>query len=236
MCWSAEVSLISFIIGFVASIILIIRNKPMDRVWGLIFMFIIFMQLLEFLLWLDQPTKNSSDCNSSPYKGKLNRTVSLIATFFNLLQPLFSCLVVLFFIPKKDLTFSHTVLIIALSIYSIGFVIWLFDKKIYNKKLCTIPCQTDCNNHHLQWQWTDRNYVGEYIWILYYMLSLVVLSSLIKIKGGLYLTVFIALTFVLSLTVYPFKKAFGAWWCVMSVLGPIVKLILPSVNMNSPVF
>jgi hypothetical protein len=57
-----------------------------------------------------------------------------------------------------------------------------------------------------------------------------------KIKGGLYLALFLFITFIISSTIYPFKKAIGSWWCVLVVIGPLIKLILPTNEMYNNVF
>ena len=54
MCWSLEASISTFIIGSIASLALILRNKPYDRLFGIFFFWVIFMQFLEVLMWMDQ--------------------------------------------------------------------------------------------------------------------------------------------------------------------------------------
>jgi hypothetical protein len=227
MCWSAKASLASFIIGWSLSITLIVRNKPMDRLWGFFFMFVTSMQFFEFLIWLDQPESGSSSCESGKYKGKLNNTVSQLSSIQNFLQPLVLGILSLLFIPSNGMFINPTIIIVLLSIYFITVVSWIIKEKLYTKKLCTIPCvNTGCNNHHLQWQWTQPEFSKNYIWVMYFSMLVVFLIAISKTPWGLNLGIFLLVTFAFSAKIYPYKKAVGSWWCVAAVLGPIVKLIL----------
>jgi len=230
MCWSSKASLIFFIISWSLSLTLIIRNKPFDRLWGLFFMYVTTMQFFEFLIWLDQPEKDSSDCNTGKYKGKLNNTVSQIASIQSFLQPICLGILGLIFIPPNKSVINRNVFITLLCIYFGVLIIWIFKEKLYSKKLCTIPCkETGCNNHHLQWQWIDSKYTGKYIMITYFILLLISAINISKINGGLYLGLFLLFSFIISSAVYPFNKAIGSWWCVSVVLGPLVKLFLQNI-------
>ena len=231
MCWSSKASLIFFIIAWSLSLALIIRNKPFDRLWGLFFMYVTTMQFFEFLIWLDQPEKDSSDCKTGKYKGELNNTVSQIASIQNFLQPICLGILGLIFIPSDKSVINRTVFITFLCIYFIGLITWVCKEKLYSKKLCTIPCkETGCDNtHHLQWQWIDSKYTGKYIMGLYFILLILSVINISKINGGLYLGLFLLISFIISSSVYPFNKAIGSWWCVSVVLGPLVKLFLPNI-------
>jgi hypothetical protein len=241
MCWSAKASLSSFIIGWVSCIILIIRNKPMDRYYGLFFMFVLSMQFFEFLIWLDQPEKGSQDCETSQYKGKLNNIVSQVSAIQNLLQPFIGGILVIIFLKNK-LILPFSVVLILFCIYFISLVIWIFTSKLYKKTLCTIPSCGNCKsssikkNHHLQWQWTQPSFTGKWIWIMYFIYLIIVIVMLSKTWGGLGLGIFLAISAGLSFTIYPLKKAAGSWWCVMATAGPIIKLLIPPAGLCNNVY
>jgi hypothetical protein len=233
MCWSSKSSLIFFIIAWIFSITLIVRNKPLDRLWGLFFMYVTSMQFLEFLIWLDQPEKESSDCKTGKFKGKLNNTVSQIASIQNFLQPIWSGILGLIFIPPDKNVINRKVFIILLCIYFVLLIIWVFKQKLYSKNLCTIPCkEAGCKNRHLQWQWIDSKYSGKYVMIMYFILLVITMINISKVSGGLFLALFLLFSFIISSSVYPFNKAIGSWWCVSVVLGPLVKLLLPNINIG----
>ena len=226
MCWSAKTSLTSFILGYCICSILLIRNRPYDRFWGLFFMFVITMQLLEFLIWLDQPKKGTSDCSTGKYRGKLNNVASQIAVYQNLLQPVALMILIIIFYQKEKLLVSKTVLIVSMTIYMIILLIWTCKKTMFKKILCTIPCQKSCNTHHLQWQWLRPSIAGWIIWTFYFVMLIVGLLSITKTISGAGLGVFLLLSLLIASFVYPFKRAAGSWWCVMAVVGPLVKIVL----------
>ena len=234
MCWNKPASLTTFIIGWSLSLLLILRNKPMDKIWGILFMFVTSMQLLEFLIWSDQKNGN---CNDGKFKGKLNNVASQIASIQNLLQPVIGGVILLVFLPRDKFLFSPVVFALIILIYFITIVVWIFTNKLYKKTLCTIPCsKSGCQNHNLQWQWLKDDFSGKYIWYGYFISLLVLLIAQSKTKGGLYLSIFLILTCIISATVYPFKKAMGSWWCVMAVMGPMIKLLIPADNLLDNVF
>lgn len=58
MCWSYEVSITSFFIGLLVSLILINRNKNYDKVLGYLILFYSFIQLWEAQLWIAVKNNN----------------------------------------------------------------------------------------------------------------------------------------------------------------------------------
>lgn len=239
MCWSWQASLVGFILGTVLSIILIIRNKPWDRYWGFLFLFIISMQFLEFLIWLDQPL-SGKDCTTGKYEGKLNNIASQVASVQNFLQPTVAILLTVLLIPKKDtLSNSQTVNILGFIISITSVIVWIFSKKLYKTTLCTIPCN-GCNNHHLKWQWADSRITpfntGHSIWWVYKITTVLFLLNLCKTMGGLILGITILIAFIGASTIYPFNQAVGSWWCVSAVGAPLLKLLLPTDMMNKKTF
>jgi len=86
MCWSAEVSIISFVIGITSSLYLIWRNKGGDRLFGIFFGWTALMQLIEYFFWIDQ------NC------GKLNIYSSRIGAYLNLTQALLAGFVSLVYV------------------------------------------------------------------------------------------------------------------------------------------
>jgi len=239
MCWSWQSSLVGFILGTGLSITLIIRNKPWDRLWGFLFLFVIFMQFLEFLIWLDQPS-SGKDCTTGRYKGKLNNIASQIGAVQNFLQPTVCILLTILLIPKKDtVTNSQMINIIFLVISITSVIVWLFTKKLYKTTLCTIPCD-GCNNHHLKWQWVDEKtvpfYAGSTIWWIYGITVVLFLLNICKTRGGFILSLYFLITYIFSATIYPFNQAIGGWWCVSAVGGPLLKLLLSTDMMNKKTF
>jgi len=227
MCWSKNSSLLSFIIGISACVYLYIRNLKGDRMYSIFFTFVLFMQFLEFLIWSDQPQKIGDNlCKTAPYKGELNNAASQVASFQNLLQPVFGGIVALYFTNgKNEEFFPRSVLKFLIVSYLIGIVFWVLLKRVYSKKLCTIPAS---GGHHLQWPWITKKVAGNCIWVGYFLTLGVVLLSIVKIPGGKTMALYLLISMLISMSVYPFRKAAGSWWCVSAVGAPLLKVLFPN--------
>ena len=226
MCWSKKSSLTTFIIGSLACAYLYHRNIHSDRLYALFFGFVIFMQFLEFLIWSDQPNDSlDKNCKTAPYKGCLNNVASQVASIQNLLQPLVAGLLLLYFMKKKDNVFSSCTLKLILVVYAAAVLFWIVSKKVYSKKLCTTPL----GKNHLQWPWIKNEVAGNSIWIAYFVALALVLIAMNKIPSGKALSIYLLLTMFISMSVYPFKKAMGSWWCVAAVGGPLLKIAFPHI-------
>jgi len=216
MCWSSEASLTFFIIGWALCLGLIIRNGKYDRLFGIFFMWIIFMQFLEYLIWLDQK------CD----KG-INNVACQMAWFQNLMQPLVGGILTIIYIygakKGKKPIIPLPIFISLLVAYLIAFLTWIFVEKPYKDKLCSKPCK-GCK-HNLQWPW-GNNYNGS-IWIAYALALAIVLIAAMRNRAGLVLGVYLVVTCIISACFIPITKSLGSWWCVFAVGGPLVKLLIP---------
>ena len=228
MCFSAKTSITSFLIGWFCSIFLIFRNKEGDRLFGFIFLWVNLMQLLEYLMWIDQKCE------------KLNNIASQLAWFQNIMQPLIGFIVIFLYIFKgktfkernKKSLIPIPILLIAFSLYAIYFIFWIIKNKPYKTNFCTKPCGGSCNNHYLQWPWTTK--FDKKIWVFYFAACLLFLITSIKNKAGLFLGVFLILTAIISSSIMPFKNSFGSSWCVFSIAGPLLKIIIPVKFFSNP--
>ena len=54
MCYSAESSILSFLIGFPACLYLLQSKNNTNKHVGLFLLSVVMMQFLEFLMWIDQ--------------------------------------------------------------------------------------------------------------------------------------------------------------------------------------
>lgn len=213
MCWSFKASLTSFILGSGSSLYLIYRNGYLDRVVGYIMLYITSMQGLEALMWMDQK------CTG------LNQLATKIAIFQNLMQPFVAFLVLKNFYLKEYKSYINLLMLVY------GFFILFYLNKVIiknmNKK--NFFCTNSLNIHHLQWNWVNNNlkdFEG-YFWLLF-SIALVIPMFFIKNR---FFSYFMGLMFGLSLlfSMYYYKstRAIGSWWCVLVVLIPIIKVLLP---------
>ena len=130
MCFTAEDSLVAYIINLIASITLF--KKTDDNQIKVISLFLLFvgqMQIFDFLFW-----KNQS-CNN------INFIVTKLAILFNHLQP------VILFLLLEFYNFEHS------KISLIVFIAYIIYKISYNAKSlkeinCTLP-----DNDVMDWKW-----------------------------------------------------------------------------------
>jgi hypothetical protein len=209
MCFSSELSILSFIVGFIGSILCISLGKITDKIIGYFLGFVSLMQEIEFLLW------NHQTCDN------YNKVVSFIGMILNHSQPIVLGLLIFIFNTKIEtkklylifgLLCFYTIIIIP---YSIQFIT---NKKLY----CTLK---GINKPHLLWKWNTLNYSV----FVYYIFSIVLyLLLLLGIPNILYGLCFAFIGFVIhyiSLVVYPNKYS-GAIWCFFSAFLPLIYYII----------
>ena len=127
MCWSAEISLHTFIFGVISAIIVYSLNVVSVYT---IFIFLLFtsIQLLEYFAWTYIDNK------------KINEILSYIGAFLIIIQ----MIMVNYLLPNKK---ESRILLIAYSIFLILFI--LIELKNIKFKM------TRGENGHLVWHWMD---------------------------------------------------------------------------------
>ena len=107
MCFSADVSLGTFIFGVIFSILCYRLGTPESKIIGLFFGFVIFMQLIEFLLWKHQK------CDD------YNKKLTLAGMILNHLQPIVLFLVIILF-NKNIHNKNFNIMLILTLIYTLS--------------------------------------------------------------------------------------------------------------------
>jgi hypothetical protein len=210
MCWNATSSLTSFIVGYIICLILFIRNKDFDRYYSVFFLWIITVQLCEYLMWIDQ------ECKS------LNNIGNQILCPMILLQPIVLAFISLYFI-KFD-TITTNILIISTIISLIVVVISYITMGTWKEKQCSKPKENQC--HSLQWPWLKKNNL---INTTNYFIMLVILFISLFLINNIYLKVFVIYllaTLFISQAIKPFNNSGYSHWCFFSVGLPLLKLII----------
>ena len=211
MCFSAEASLTSYVLGSIASLYLLIKGDKYDKHIGLFSLTFIQMQLAEFLMWIDQ------DCNKN-----INHYATIFAEYILILQPLSIILGALLFkttnIPKNLLYLFLLISIICLINYSKGVV--------YNKRKL---CSKSIDNSYLEW-----DIIKEYDLISYiiYFIFMFLIWPFVKNKKGLIVLIFGMLSLLFGLN-NNYKFNFAQWeskWCFFAVLLPFLIIIYNYIN------
>jgi hypothetical protein len=140
MCWSAKVSLETFIISFIQLIILYLLKYDIKLI-AIVFSFI-FIQLLEFFIWIY--IKNI----------KISKFYCSLTFIIIILQPI----IILYFTEYSYLIKYYIIL---------QFLIFIISKLFYNLEFDFIP--TVAPSKHLSWNWTN-NYIYIFLFNIVYLL------------------------------------------------------------------
>lgn len=201
MCFNKDISLISYIIGTLSSIFLYLRGYKIE---GILYGFIVQMQLIEYLLWLN------NSCNN------INKIITKIGILLNHLQPIVLYLLIVYFNNKIKNYYIHHIIII---IYIILTIIYL----IYNNKLlenCTIGIP---NKQELKWSIHYGNQKKYYYIFLFTLISL----TIIGFKKYNYLNAYlILLIYLISYIKYNKTKSVGTIWCLFAAYMPVLLNII----------
>lgn len=203
MCYNKEVSLISFILGTLINLFVLLyyKNNVKIRTICIIWQWVLMMQLSEYLIWKDQ------NC------GNLNKVGTKLAMFFNLTQP------IIVFIGLMLISYqSYTMKYIA-SLIILIYIVYMINNIKNNKEyICTKP-STKCTHLNLKW-WNDFKKGG-----LIYCIALlgVILLLLRPLKLSLFVFFYILITLIISIIFYSCGQA--SMWCFMVVPFPLFLLI-----------
>ena len=154
MCISKNASIISFSIGIISSILLYyFGNKKYNnenKIYSLFLFYVIFMQLFDYIFWIDQDNKKNLNC-----------IFSYIAPLFNYFQPTILYILKLK-INNSEIKTYYDKLILLLNILYVIISIFCYKNYINDKPILTIK-----KREHLKWKWI------KYMSTLYYILFLI---------------------------------------------------------------
>ena len=202
MCFSKEVSLVTFILGLFTSYLCYSVNTPEYKIIGLFFAFVILMQGIEYSLWTHQ------QCDD------LNKNISIFGMLLNHLQPVILFILINIYLKTSKVeVFVLVVYLIAIIPYSLQF---LKDKK----------CTEKSKKNHLLWKWNGLNH-SEIVYIIF-LFTLVILG--LKINKSFSLIIF--LSFFTSYFIYNSDGVIGALWCFFAVFAPLFYYILAKTKME----
>jgi hypothetical protein len=208
MCISAEVSISAFIFCSITCIYLYRRNKPNDRWIAIAFGYLGCMQLLEYLMWIDQ------ECSG------LNQIATDLGFIHNILQPLVSLLVAYLMIKKLPKWIYIPFLIYI--IYSLP-KIWISKKK----NQCSKPCSEE--KIGLSWEYTNTEHLT-IVWLIF-TIALCIPFLTMKKNGYIYFILIMG-TYIASHFIAENRcqgaiiPSNGSWWCLMATLIPFSAIFI----------
>jgi hypothetical protein len=188
-------------IGWFGCILLYSSGSHINRNVALMFAYIISMQLVEALMWMDQK------CDG------LNQIASKIGFLQNIGQPIVIFIALLPFFYKNNILPK-----IMLGIYIITLLIFI-TKNIKSMKNDKFWC-TKSGYGGLQWNWSRKQDV--YVWITF-IASFA--ASMFYSKLSKFTSFAMFATLLASYLRYGTSKAVGSWWCLYAVCLPYVQLL-----------
>jgi hypothetical protein len=222
MCFDEKTSLLTYLIGISGSINLYnIKLIPESLFFG----WISHMQLIDFVLWKNQPCKISESnkiCKLEELKScnKINQNTTTAGMIINNLEPVIMYSSILLFSKNKLPTWVMIITLfffICLFIYTIDTI----NKKNTIEKKCTYV--TEQSNPHLFWQWNYNEPLNIPIY-LYFVLIFVLLSYYGFSNGG-FSSLVILISYIISAIVYKNKKSIGTMWCFCGAFIPWIFFI-----------
>ena len=206
MCFSKALSMKSFIFGMVGSIMLMLfgnmKYKQSNYVIGLMFIFVSFMQLIEYMIWSDM------ECN----KG-LNNFASYIGPLFNHLQP-----VLLFILTScimKSMNIISTEILLFLNGAYLVYTLILYKDHLKSRvNLCIGTNESG----HLKWTWDQGfNYLFYIVILLINMVNYSYDKNFLLASALIFMSLFTSMM--------KFNKNVGELWCLMVTGIPYVNII-----------
>lgn len=207
MCYNKDISLYTYLIGLVASYLLLQKKDKDLKILGCFFMFIIHMQLIEYFLWANDK------CNMR------NITLSYIGTIVNFIQPIILYLAILYY--NKELYIKNKqILDSIIIIYIIGLI-------IYSITLFPLGCTsiTPISSPYLQWSWFFRKN-SVIIALLFPIAITLLLYYGLSSSYNLYFSLVCIISFIISYIIYNKQRAYTNLWCWFAVFIPIVLLLI----------
>lgn len=204
MCFNYKVSLITFIIGFILSILLIkygnIKYSSENKTFGIFFIFISLIQFMDFLFWID--IKNDLG---------LNKIVTILGPLLNVCQPVILYLIKYFYYKPNILTLENFNLPVAL--LNISYFIYFII--IYTNFLSTNGLITSTKNNHLSWPWIS--YFNSFYYLILFGINIFYLTNF-----RYSLILFIITYFFLVISAKYFYYNIGELWCFFGAFIPLI--------------
>uniref|UniRef100_A0A6C0IE62 Uncharacterized protein n=1 Tax=viral metagenome TaxID=1070528 RepID=A0A6C0IE62_9ZZZZ len=202
MCFNYKVSLLTFVIGTVFSILLIKYGNPQykleNKVSGIFLIFISLIQFMDFLFWID--LKNVYG---------INKITTILGAILNVAQP--TILYIIKYIYYKPNIFEGVNLLVAI----LNLLYFIYFLKVYIQFLFNEKLVTSTENNHLKWPWIKYSNPSYYLFLL-----AINIFYLFNFKYALFL--FIILYFLLYISYKYFYYNKAELWCFFGSFIPLI--------------
>lgn len=198
MCINAPISLITGLTSLGICAFLIYRNNPYDRFIGITFIFVSLMQIVEFLMWIDQKCYFLNNIAS-----KLGFILLWFQTFIFTVMSLFESTL----IPKIFLG----CLALFLSLPLVLSILFVLQQPNKSKLWCTHPGP----NCHLHWSFFKYyDSIPTFLKLNWrYWLAFIPIFIIRPFRKSLILGTILLLSLFYSLYTYGKSGEYGTIWC-----------------------
>ena len=211
MCYSAEVSLLTFGLGIGCSSLLVLHSTtPFHTLLGWFLGYVSLMQGIEYLLW------------KHPHCDSYHKRVSVMGMILNHSQPIVLALLTWLVYARQGMVLWLLVLL-----YTIVIVPYSLQ---YTSDLQCSTRQCGATDPHLVWNW---NTMSQDTWVY-----LVFLATFVGVawfgmptQEGRLFSVAAVITYALSSAVYD-RKVMGSLWCFWTAFVPFVLYVNHSLRQS----
>jgi len=194
MCISADVSLTTFLISVISSLLLIYYGKPEyqreNLVVGLFLLYIASVQLLEFCLWIDIHNTYG-----------INTIATLILPLYVYLQPPILYILQTWIYHISPPVWMWIVLCIYGLMTCIQYIIYVQHER---------PLMTSCLHGTINWTWISHHYLISVIHYVFFIYAIFAFMPFIlaSIMGAF-------LVIINSISFFYYKRHFGSFFCFL---------------------
>jgi hypothetical protein len=208
MCFNYKVSLFTFAIGTIFSILLIqygnVKYALENKISGIFLIFISAIQFMDFLFWID--IKN---------KIGINKITTILGPILNVAQPTILYLIKYYYQRPNVLSMQNYNLPVAI----VNLIYFIFFINGYTKFLTNDKLVTGTENDHLKWPWIK--YSNAYLYLIVFFINI---FYLFNFKYAL--TFFVITYFFLYLSTKYFYYNAGELWCFFGSFIPLMLFFL----------
>ena len=204
MCFNYKVSLFTFTIGTLFSIVLMkYGNKAYtieNQVSGLFLVFISLIQLMDFLFWIDLKNKLG-----------INKITTILGPIMNVCQPTILYLIKYAYYKPDIFSFDNFDLPVAI----LNLLYFVYFIGMYTKFIAAGKLTTQVEHGHLSWPWIKHTTP------MYYLILLAV--NIFYLFDFKYAVVLFTITYAfLLLSVKYFYYNTGELWCFFGSFIPLI--------------
>lgn len=199
MCFSARISLGTFLIGTVGSLLIVSLGHWTDTVVGFFWLFVSSMQLIEYLLW------------SHPICDTWNRIVSYAGMWLNHLQPIVLGALFWSFGTRNKHLILYSVLL-----YTLFMIPFSLSYKDVEDTRCTTRHP---GSPHLRWNWNNLPFSDPFYTLFTGTMAFLCLVGFPTLWMRVFFSVLAIGSALTSTAIYGRPHA-GALWCFYTALMP----------------